>query len=130
MRVRDLFEMAGVQHEATHVLEHAEHGYTTNVPLADITTDEAIVAYAFEGEDIEPGDIGSSAQPYATAGIRTDISGFATYALRLLKAGDYTVAVTCNGDDDDPATDDDVTFRGSANVSVDEGEVLTRNLTN
>ena len=40
--------------QATHVMEHAEHGYTTNIPLADITTDEAIVAYAYEGEEIEP----------------------------------------------------------------------------
>ena len=54
VRVRDLFEMAGVQSEATHVMEHAEFGYTTNVPLADITTDEALVAYAFEGEEITP----------------------------------------------------------------------------
>jgi DMSO/TMAO reductase YedYZ molybdopterin-dependent catalytic subunit len=52
VRVRDLFEQAGVLPEATHVMEHAEYGYTTNLPLADITTDEAIVAYALEGEDI------------------------------------------------------------------------------
>ena len=31
--VRDLFEMAGAQPGATHVMEHAEFGYTTNVPL-------------------------------------------------------------------------------------------------
>ena len=54
VRVRDLFERAGVQAGATHVMEHAEFGYTTNIPLADITTDDAIVAYAFEGDDIEP----------------------------------------------------------------------------
>lgn len=54
VRVRDLFARAGVQTSATHVVEHAEYGYTTNVPLADISTDEAIVAYAFEGEPIEP----------------------------------------------------------------------------
>ena len=52
VRVRDLFAMAGVRADATHVMEHAEFGYTTNVPLADITTDEAIVAYAYEGEEI------------------------------------------------------------------------------
>lgn len=51
--VKDLFDMAGVQGEATHVMEHAEFGYTTNVPLADITVDNAIVAYAYEGEEIE-----------------------------------------------------------------------------
>ncbi|MEI7546849.1 MAG: molybdopterin-dependent oxidoreductase, partial [Actinomycetota bacterium] len=54
VRVRDLLARAGVQPAATHVMEHAEFGYTTNLPIADITTDEAIVAYAFEGEDIEP----------------------------------------------------------------------------
>ena len=54
VRVRDLLERAGVQPGATHVMEHAEFGYTTNIPLADITTDEAIVAYAFDGKEIEP----------------------------------------------------------------------------
>jgi DMSO/TMAO reductase YedYZ molybdopterin-dependent catalytic subunit len=54
VRVRDLFDRAGVEPTATHVIEHAEYGYTTNLPLVDITTDEALVAYAFDGEDIEP----------------------------------------------------------------------------
>jgi DMSO/TMAO reductase YedYZ molybdopterin-dependent catalytic subunit len=54
VRVRDLFDRAGVQPGATHVVEHAEYGYTTNLPLVDITTDEAIVAYAYEGQPIEP----------------------------------------------------------------------------
>ena len=54
MRVRDLFDRAGVQAEATHVMVHAEYGYTTNLPLDDITRDDSIVAYAFEGGDIEP----------------------------------------------------------------------------
>jgi DMSO/TMAO reductase YedYZ molybdopterin-dependent catalytic subunit len=52
VRVKDLLALAGVRSDATHVMEHAEFGYTTNVPLADITTDEALVAYAFEGEEI------------------------------------------------------------------------------
>jgi DMSO/TMAO reductase YedYZ molybdopterin-dependent catalytic subunit len=52
--VRDLFERARVRPAATHVIEHAEFGYTTNVPIADITTDQAIVAYEYEGEPIEP----------------------------------------------------------------------------
>ncbi len=54
VRVRDLLERAGVQPDATHVMEHAEYGYTTNLPLADITRDDSIVAYAYEGDDIEP----------------------------------------------------------------------------
>ena len=54
MRIRDLFERAGVRADATHVMVHAEYGYTTNLPLDDITRDDSIVAYAFEGEPIEP----------------------------------------------------------------------------
>jgi DMSO/TMAO reductase YedYZ molybdopterin-dependent catalytic subunit len=53
VRVRDLFERAGVRPEATHVMEHAEFGYTTNIPLADATTDDAIIAYAFDGGAVE-----------------------------------------------------------------------------
>ena len=54
VRVRDLLERAGVRPAATHVMEHAEFGYTTNVPLADITTDDAIIAFAYDGKPIEP----------------------------------------------------------------------------
>ena len=53
VRVRDLFDRAGVQAGATHVMEHAEFGYTTNIPLADITTDDAIIAFAYEGGPID-----------------------------------------------------------------------------
>ena len=54
VRVRDLLESAGLQPAATHVLVHAEYGYTTNLPLDDITGNDAIAAYAFGDEDIEP----------------------------------------------------------------------------
>ena len=54
VRVRDLFERAGVQAAATHVIGHAEHGYTANVPLADITRDGSLVVYGYDGADIEP----------------------------------------------------------------------------
>jgi DMSO/TMAO reductase YedYZ molybdopterin-dependent catalytic subunit len=54
VRIRDLLERAGLQPAATHVLVHAEYGYTTNLPLDDITRDDSIVAYAFGDEDIEP----------------------------------------------------------------------------
>jgi DMSO/TMAO reductase YedYZ molybdopterin-dependent catalytic subunit len=54
VRIRDLLDRAGLQPGATHLIEHAEWGYTTNVPLADATVDNAIVAYAYEGAPIEP----------------------------------------------------------------------------
>jgi DMSO/TMAO reductase YedYZ molybdopterin-dependent catalytic subunit len=54
VRVRDLFERVGVDPRATHVLEHAEFGYMTNVPLADVLGDDALVAYAYDGQDLTP----------------------------------------------------------------------------
>ena len=36
---------------ATHVVAHAEYGYTANLPLADVTdATTSIVAYAYDGE--------------------------------------------------------------------------------
>lgn len=54
VRVRDLFEMAKISTSATHVMGHAEYGYTANVPLADMMRDDSLVVYQYEGEDIEP----------------------------------------------------------------------------
>ncbi len=54
VRVRDLFERAGVLPKATHVLAHAEFGYSANLPLADLMGDNALVAYGFDDADIEP----------------------------------------------------------------------------
>ncbi|HEX7166214.1 MAG TPA: sulfite oxidase-like oxidoreductase [Acidimicrobiales bacterium] len=51
---------AGVRSDATHVMWHSEHGFTANVPLADVTglddagRPKAILAYAFGGEPLEP----------------------------------------------------------------------------
>ncbi len=39
---------------ATHLLAHCAGGYTTNVPLADVTGGRAWIAYAYEGEPLTP----------------------------------------------------------------------------
>ena len=52
--VRTLLERAGVAPEATHVVGHAEYGYTANVPLADLLRPESMVVYAYDDADIEP----------------------------------------------------------------------------
>ncbi len=54
VRVRDLFERAGMQKDAGYIMGHAEHGYTANLPLADVLLDESLVVYAYEDEEIEP----------------------------------------------------------------------------
>ena len=54
VRVRDLLELAGTKDGAHYFMGHAEYGYTANLPVADVLGDNAIVAYAYEGQDIEP----------------------------------------------------------------------------
>ncbi len=92
---------------------------------------EGGAVYLFSGADIEPNDIGSSVEPYATAAVVIDTFSVSTgYALRFLPAGDYTIALTCNGNNDRPGVDDDVSFIGTASVTVAVREVLTRNISN
>jgi DMSO/TMAO reductase YedYZ molybdopterin-dependent catalytic subunit len=54
VRLTTLMELAGVQSAATYLIEHAEFGYTTNLPLADVRRDDVLVAWAFDGEPLEP----------------------------------------------------------------------------
>jgi DMSO/TMAO reductase YedYZ molybdopterin-dependent catalytic subunit len=49
-----LLERAGVRPNATHVLVHAEEGYTTNLPLADLARDANLVATHHDGEPLLP----------------------------------------------------------------------------
>jgi DMSO/TMAO reductase YedYZ molybdopterin-dependent catalytic subunit len=54
VRLSTLLELVGVQASATHLIEHAEFGYTTNLVLADARRDDVLVAWAFDGEPLEP----------------------------------------------------------------------------
>jgi DMSO/TMAO reductase YedYZ molybdopterin-dependent catalytic subunit len=40
--------------DATHVLAHADGGYTANVPLEVLHDDDVLLAYEFDGQDLEP----------------------------------------------------------------------------
>jgi DMSO/TMAO reductase YedYZ molybdopterin-dependent catalytic subunit len=55
VRFRDLLDACGgVLAGASHVVETAEYGYTTNVPLADLLGDAVLVAYEYDHAPIEP----------------------------------------------------------------------------
>ena len=47
-----LLAIAGPQPSATHVMAHSHTGYTTNLPLADVTGGKAWVAWEAEGEPL------------------------------------------------------------------------------
>jgi len=46
--------LAQVEHEARFVLAFCDGGYTTNLPLADVTADKAWLAYDYDGSPLRP----------------------------------------------------------------------------
>ncbi|MFM7263565.1 MAG: sulfite oxidase-like oxidoreductase [Acidimicrobiales bacterium] len=54
VRVVDILARAGVQQSATHLMGHAEFGYTANMPLVDAVRDECLVTWEFDGKPLEP----------------------------------------------------------------------------
>jgi len=52
--VPDLLERAGPQTGATHLMAHCYGGYTTNMPLGDLTEHPALIAYEVDGAPLEP----------------------------------------------------------------------------
>lgn len=53
VRLSTLMDLVGVHDDATHLIEHAEFGYTTNLPLADVVRDDVLVTWSFDGEPLE-----------------------------------------------------------------------------
>ena len=49
-----LIDRAKPQAAAKFVMCHSEAGFTVNVPLAEFTADDCILAYQWEGKDLEP----------------------------------------------------------------------------
>jgi len=82
--------------------------------------DTAYAVYAFEGADISPDDTGSTTEAVTTS----LLDEFGNYELGYLNAGDYTLALTCQADQDDPAIDD-VAFGNTTG----DGFIATANVT-
>lgn len=103
-------------------------GIVTASCLSDDASTTQAAVYLFEGEGITPDDIdGSGEEPYATAPVVLDGNGF-NYLLRFIQAGTYTVALACDGAEEDPLTDDEVDFRATATVDINEGETTQQDI--
>jgi DMSO/TMAO reductase YedYZ molybdopterin-dependent catalytic subunit len=51
---RELAKRIKVKPEATHVMAHCEHGFTTNVGLDVLDDDDTMLAYEYEGKPLDP----------------------------------------------------------------------------
>ena len=54
VRVEELLRRAGTASSATHVIVHAEYGYTANLPLDVVLEPKVLLAWAHDGQDLAP----------------------------------------------------------------------------
>jgi DMSO/TMAO reductase YedYZ molybdopterin-dependent catalytic subunit len=52
--IQSILDLAQVRPTVTHVVGHAEQGYTANVPLAVLDDDDVLLADTYEGETLTP----------------------------------------------------------------------------
>lgn len=85
--------------------------------------------YAYDGADVTPGDVGGSGEePISSAIVRLDsTTGDRRYTIGFLDAGDYTLALTCDADADDPAEEDGLEFVRTRNIELRTGRRATSN---
>jgi DMSO/TMAO reductase YedYZ molybdopterin-dependent catalytic subunit len=51
--VRDIWDQLDPATEATHVLVHAYHGFTANLPVADFLAEGNLLAHTYDGEPLD-----------------------------------------------------------------------------
>jgi hypothetical protein len=96
----------------------------TTLLTTDCSDDDPLtfnIIYVFEGADATPDDYGSGGtEAVTTAVVNFDgESGEYSYVTAPLVAGEYTIALTCNGDLEDVDVNDELQFKAISNVTVE-----------
>lgn len=120
---------------ALRIVDRTEHGTIAGTVADALTMDESCTSdpadgsgnlvYVYEGPDVAPADIdGSDIDPLTTGRVAVDdtAAGAYTYSVPFLSPGEYTVAFTCQGLEDDPEVTDDLLFIQPQNAVVTNGE--------
>ena len=88
----------------------------------NLAMDTGNAVYIYAGVVDPPGDIGDRTNdPLTTATVSQSESGTYVYEVNFLSVGEYTAAFTCQADDDDPETDNDIEFPVSQAFSIKDG---------
>lgn len=84
------------------------------------------MVYVFEGADATPDDLGSENEALVAVPVSDeDNLGTYTYKAAFLSAGEYTVSYSCDTDDNE--VDEELTFVGTQNVTVEAEVEATAN---
>jgi len=110
--------------EASHAKGSVDAGL-----LEDEECASGVAVYAFSGTEAQLGELGGTNEPMASADVKTDAEGNASYELGFLEPGDYTIALTCQADLDDPEKGQDgIEFKQEGSVSVTAAAEANSNL--
>jgi len=97
---------------------------------AGTTLAEGGAVYLFLGEDVTPDDLDiAGAEPYLTTFAGLDpATGGQGYSFPFVPEGDFTLALTCRGNEDDPLFNDELDFVSQGNLSVEAGDTAILDL--
>ena len=107
------------------VTTNGENDIVGIVDSSLIARDGLNKVYVFEGSVI-PDDIdGIGVEPITTISVNQE-SGTCVWSYKIsgLKAGNYTLAFTSQGEDDLPESDDQLNFVGPANVTINDTTII------
>lgn len=115
-------------------MESGDQARVTGTVLSTLLTgsdcsDGGIAIYAYPGEDVTPVERieNGAVQPIATTLVEPDgVQGALPYSLSFMPPGVYTLALTCDAEDDngvEPA-EEEMQFFAAANVELDPGQSL------
>ncbi len=103
---------------------------TANCPGSG-TLVEGGAAYLFAGRDRIPDDRdGLGEEPFLTTRvlIQGGVAAVPQFFFNYIPEGDYTIALTCNANEDDPLTNDELAFGSIENIEVTAEETLSHDL--
>ena len=106
-----------------HARGMVEASLLTLSSCSDGLADTFNAVYVFAGHGVTPDDINQSddtdVDPVTTSKISWDATGSDfKYEAAFLPAGKYTIAFTCNADQDNLDGDDDLKFFGTQNITI------------
>lgn len=109
------------------LVNNLEVGTLTGVIApALITADCEPAIYVFNGHDVTPDDLGGATEPFVTARVlQSETTGAFEYRIGFMPVGNFSVALTCEADVDDPEVDDTIAFVETANSSVTVNQTTT-----
>jgi len=81
--------------------------------------------YVYEGAGATTDDLGSDAEPVTTTGVSLNDNSLYAYTVGFLEPATYTVAATCQADQDDPEADNEIELVGAVDLTVTAGTTTT-----